>query len=159
MTGIVNGARIAIHEAIELEVKEMSVVNETVGPVVQGEIGGIMTGITEIKTIRAREEKTTTETAAETIGGLKDMMKGASLRLEIRKQDTRTPKINVTTDNKLAGMMLRGFQKSFHKPELHPQPQPLMLVPPFLKRDQTLIQTPYLKKGKPWMPPMPMKRV
>jgi hypothetical protein len=146
MTGIVNGARIAIHGAIELEVKEMSVVNETVGPVVQGEvrqrsfarprkqfilpiqIGGIMTGITEIKTIRAHEEKTTTETAAETIGGLKDMMKGASLRLEIRNQDTRTPKINVTTDNKLAGMMLRGFQKSFHKPELHPQVRTRVLL-------------------------------
>lgn len=159
MTGIVNGARIAIHEATELEVKGMAVVNETVGPVVQGGIGEIMTGITEIETIRAREEKTTTEAAAETIDGLKDVTKGASLRLETRSQDTRTPKINVTTDNKLAGMMLRGLQKNLHKLELHLQSHLPMLVPPFLKRDRTLIQMPYLKKGRPWMPPTPMKRV
>lgn len=87
MTGIVNGARIAIHEATELEVKGMAVVNEAVGPVVQEGVrqlersfaalhkqlilpiqtGEITTGTTEIETIRAREEKTTTETAAETI--------------------------------------------------------------------------------------------
>lgn len=109
MTGIVNGARIAIHEATELEVKGMVVVNEAVGPVVQGGTGEITTGITEIETIKAREEKTTTETAAETIDGLKDVMKGASLRLETRSQDTRTPKISATIDNKLAGMILRGF--------------------------------------------------
>lgn len=109
MTGIVNGARIAIHEATELEVKGMAVVNETVGLAVQGGTGEIMTRITEIETIRAREEKTTTETAAETIDGLKDVTKGVSLQLETRSQDTRTPTINVTTDNKLTGMMLRGF--------------------------------------------------
>lgn len=129
MTGIVNGARIAIHEATELEVKGMAVVNEAVGPVVQEGVrqlersfaalhkqlilpiqtGEITTGTTEIETIRAREEKTTTETAAETIDGLKDVMKGASLRLETRSQDTRTPKISATIDNKLAGMILREF--------------------------------------------------
>lgn len=159
MTGIVNGARIAIHEATELEVKGMAVVNETVGPVVQGETGEIMTGTTEIETIRAREEKTTTETTAETTDGLKDVMKGANLRLETRSQDTRTQKLNVTIDNKSASMMLREFQKSLHKLELHPQPHLLMLVHPLLKGDRTLIQMPYLKKGRPWIPPTPMKNV
>lgn len=120
MTGIVNVARIAIHEATELEVKGMVVVNETVGPVVQEGTGEIMIGTTEIETIRACEEKTTTETAAETIDGLKDVTKGASLRFGTRRQDTRTPKINVTTDSKLAGIMLKGFWKNLHKLELHP---------------------------------------
>jgi hypothetical protein len=139
MTGIANGAWIAIHEVTELEVKGMAVVNGTVGLVVQGGVrqrfsaatykqfippiqtGEIMTGTTEIENIRAREEKITTETAVETIDDLKDGMKGASLRLETRSQDTRTLKITVITDNKLAGMMLRGFQKSLRKLELHPQ--------------------------------------
>lgn len=139
MTGIVNGVWIVIHEATELEAKEMAVVNETVGPVVQGGVRQrssaathkqlippiqtkeIMTGITEIEIIRAREEKTTTETAVETIDGLKDVMKGASLQLETRSQDTKTLKITVITDNKSAGMMLRGFQKSLRKLELHLQ--------------------------------------
>lgn len=90
MTGIVTAGRTAIHEAAELEVKGMVVVNETVGPAVQGGINGIMKGITEIETIRAREGRTTAATAAETIGDLKDVMKGASPRLETRSQETRT---------------------------------------------------------------------
>jgi hypothetical protein len=137
----------------------MAVVNETVGPVVQGGTGEIMTGITEIENIRAREEKTTTETAVETIDGLKDVMKGANLRLETRSQDTRTLKITVITDSKPAGMILKGFQKSLHKLELHLQLHLPMLVHPLLKGDRTLIQMPYLKKGRPWMPPTPMKRI
>lgn len=149
MTGIVNVARIVIHEATELEVKEMAVVNETVGPVVQGGTGEIMTGTTEIETIRARGEKTTTETAAETIDGLKDVTKGVSLRFETRSPDTGTLKINVTTDNKLAGMMLTRFLKNLHKLELHPQHHLLMPVPPFLKGDRTLTKIPYPKKGRP----------
>lgn len=161
MTGIVNGAWIVIHEATELEAKGMAVVNETVGLVVQGGTGGIMTGTTEIENIKAREEKITTEIAVETIDDLKDVMKGASLRLETRSKDTRTLKITVITDNKSAGMILRGFQKSLRKLELHPQFQPhlSMLVHPLLKRDRTLIQMPFLKKGRPWMLPTPMKRV
>lgn len=161
MTGIVNGAWIVIHEATELEAKGMAVVNETVGLVVQGGTGGIMTGTTEIENIKAREEKITTEIAVETIDDLKDVMKGASLRLETRSQDTRTLKITVITDNKSAGMILRGFQKSLRKLELHPQFRPhlSMLVHPLLKRDRTLIQMPFLKKGRPWMLPTPMKRV
>jgi hypothetical protein len=139
MTGIVNGAWIVIHEATELEAKGMAVVNETVGLVVQEGVrqrssaatykqlispiqtGGIMTGTTEIENIKAREEKITTEIAVETIDDLKDVMKGASLRLETRSQDTRTLKITVITDNKSAGMILKGFQKSLRKLELHPQ--------------------------------------
>lgn len=159
MTGIVNGAWIVIHEATELEAKGMAVVNETVGLVVQEGTGGIMTGTTEIENIKAREEKITTEIAVETIDDLKDVMKGASLRLETRSQDTRTLKVTVITDNKSAGMILRGFQKSLRKLELHPQPHLSMLVHPLLKRDRTLIQMPFLKKGRPWMLPTPMKRV
>lgn len=159
MRGIVNGAWIVTHEVTELEAKGMAVVNETVGLVVQGGTGEIMTGTTEIENIRAREEKITTETAVETIDDLKDVMKGASLQLETRSQDTRILKITVITDNKLAGMMSRGFQKSLRKLELHPQPHLPMLVHPLLKRDRTLIQMPYLKKGKPWMLPTPMKRI
>jgi len=84
-----------------------------------------MTGIIEIEITRARARMITTGTAAETTSGLKDVMTGvmtgASLQLEIRIKEIKTRGTNVTTDNKLEGMMQRRSQKSPRKLELHLQ--------------------------------------